>query len=121
MLPTEQFSGDATQGPPWKPQVWVKGPDQLVIEAKQALLSNLSGVQQGVLDSSSEPDAMAGGVPQDVNESEELIDPSRPPEGQGRATQWKSNMRALRATEPLAGTSKSVSWSPDPGSPNPPA
>jgi hypothetical protein len=118
MDPNAQYS--PVIGPSWKPQVWVKGPDQLVAEARQALFSNLEGIEDGVL-GASEPEAMAGGSPQDINESEQLIDPTQPPEGQGRASQWKTNLNALRATEPLAGTSKPVSWSPDPGTPNPPA
>ena len=77
MLPTEQFSGDATEDKtPWTPQVWRDGPDALVQQAQQALFQNRADVEVGALGTGTSAPAMDGTVTQPANESDQLIDPS---------------------------------------------
>jgi hypothetical protein len=120
MLPTEQFSGDATEDKtPWTPQVWRDGPDVLVQQAQLALFSDRSDVEVGALGPSTTSASMDGQVTQPANESDQLINPSAPSDGTGRATQWNNNLKTLRATHPLAGTVKPLDYDPDPGDANP--
>lgn len=120
MLPTEQFSGDATEDKtPWTPQVWRDGPDALVAQAQSALWQNRGDVEIGALGPTTEDAAMDGTVAQSANESDQMINPSAPSDGTGRATQWRNNLETLRATHPLAGTVKPLDYDPDPGDANP--
>jgi hypothetical protein len=119
VLPTEQFSGDALPQTPWQPQCWSKGAEQLTQEAQTAIWENDTAITHGALGTPG--DAFSGTQSAGANESEQGIDPSRPPDGGGRAKTWRSNIKALYATEPLAGTTKPLSWSPAAESPNPPA
>lgn len=115
MLPTEQFSGDATEDKtPWTPQVWRDGPDVLVAQAQQALFQHRADVE-GAL-GSGDPAAIAGPVNQGANESEQLIDPSQ---DSGRASVWKTTLNNMRSVYPLAGTVKPLDYDPDPGDANP--
>lgn len=119
MLPTEQYSGDATKGPVWTPQVWRDGPDSLVQQAQQALFQNRADVEVGALGTGTTAPAMDGTVTQPANESDQLIDPGKPSDGVGRATVWHNNLETMRATHPLAGTVKPLDYDPDPGDANP--
>src|SRR5208283_2828264 len=113
MLPTEQFSGDATEDKtPWTPQVWRDGPDSLVQQAQQSLFQDRADVESGAL-GGSDPPAMSGTVTQPANESDQIINPSQPSDGKGRATQWHNNLEQMRATVPLAG--HAIGFDPDPG------
>lgn len=109
MLPTEQFSGDATQGPPWTPQVWRDGPDSLVKQAQLALFQDRAEVEVDALGTSSGSVAMSGPETNPENESEMLIDVSTPGDspshGEGGTTRagiWNNAMNDLRRDEPLA-------------------
>lgn len=119
MLPTEQFSGDATKGPAWTPQVWRDGPDQLVNQAQLALFQDRADIEVGALGPRETAASMDGQVNQGANEWEESINPSQPPEGQGRATQWKASLDKMRAVDELAGQVKSTDYDPSPGQANP--
>jgi hypothetical protein len=109
MLPTEQFSGDALPQTPWQPPCWSKSSQQLISEAQKTLWDNDTAVTQGTL--AGPGDAFSGATSAGENESEQGIDPSRPPDGGGRAKTWKANIKELYATSPLAGT-------PDTANPN---
>lgn len=106
MLPTEMFSGDATQGPPWTPQVWRDGPDALVAQATAALFQDSHEITSGVLDGGDR--AMAGSQTAPQNESDQVIDGSTPgdsPSGSdrgGRYGTWKNQLEDLYRDEPLA-------------------
>ena len=125
MLPTEQFSGDATQGPPWTPQVWRDGPDVLVAQARQALFGDRTEIDSGVLGGGDR--AMSGSSTAPQNESDQMIDGSTPgdsPSGTpgrqgGRAAQWQQNLAYLRRDEPLAAWSSGQKDGPAMGPANP--
>lgn len=120
MLPTEQFSGDATEDKtPWTPQVWRDGPDVLVQQAQQSLFSDRQDVEIGALGGRDTAPAMAGTVNNGANEWEQSINPAQPPEGQGRATQWKNTLNTMRAVNPLAGQVKSLDYDPPATDANP--
>jgi hypothetical protein len=110
MLPTEQFSGDATEDKsPWTPQVWRDGPDLLVAQARQSLFQDRAEVEQGALGASESSVAMSGPVTNPENESDMIIDGSTPGDspshGEGGTTRagiWNGAMQDLRRTEPLA-------------------
>jgi hypothetical protein len=112
MLPTEQFSGDATKGPPWTPQVWRDGPDVLVAQAQQALWADQHDIVADVLDGDNR--AMSGSETAPENESDityatqmaagDRIHSSE--DVTNRADVWDSTMDDMRATEPrIAGWS----------------
>lgn len=120
MLPTEQYSGDATEDKtPWTPQVWRDGPDALVAQARTALWQERGDIERGALGPSTEDAAMDGYASQPANESDQIINPVTPSDGTGRATQWHNNLETLRATHPLAGTVKPLDYDPSPGDANP--
>ena len=110
MLPTEQFSGDATEDKtPWTPQVWKVGPDVLVQQAQMDLFSDRSEVETALGGSQSSV-AMAGSHTDPENESEMLINgatpgdsPSHGEGGTTRAGIWNSAMKDMRRTEPVVG------------------
>jgi hypothetical protein len=119
MLPTEQFSGDATEDKSlWTPQVWRDGPDGIVQQAQMSLWQDRSDIELGALGPSTDAPSFDS-VSQGANESELTVNPSQPPEGQGRATQWKNTLNAMRAVNPLAGHIKSLDYDPAPGDANP--
>jgi hypothetical protein len=122
MLPTEQFSGDATPDKtPWTPQVWTQGPDALVAQAQLALFKDRSDIELTALGPSTDGASMDG-VNQGANEWEQVIDPSTPPEGSGgRAAIWQANIIQMRKTTELAGTVHPLDHDPSPGDANPPA
>jgi len=99
MLPTEQFSGDATQGPVWTPEVWRVGPEALVTKARAALFQNERDLEDGVLGGGDT--AMSGSLTSPQNEVEQVIGGSAPAGG-GRSAHWGSILSDLRRTEPLA-------------------
>lgn len=118
MLPTEQFSENS--GPIWKPQCWAKSPEVLQREAQVANFQNRAEIEHTALQTPG--NAMAGSNPAEANEYEQKIDPSNPPEPDGsRAQMWHGILQSLRSTEPLAGTTRALSWSPAAEAPNPPA
>ena len=120
MLPTEQYSGDATEDKSiWTPQVWRDGPDALVRQAQLGLWQDRSDVENDALGGGTDAPAFDGSVNQGANEWEESVNPSQPPEGQGRATQWKNSLDKMRAVDPLAGQVKDTSYDPSPGDANP--
>lgn len=122
MLPTEQFSGDATEDKSqWTPQVWRKGPDALVADAQLALWQNRRDVEVGALNGSTDAPSFDGTSNQ-ANEWEQVIDPSAPPEGSGgRAAIWQHTLMQMRAVDEWGGQVKSVDYDPSPGDANPPA
>lgn len=102
MLPTEQFSGDATPAVPWKPQVWRDGPDSLVKQAQIALFQDRADVEVGILTGTDS--AIAGSTAGVQNESDQVIDGTTPgdaPSGSRKAG-WNQMLQDLRRTEPLA-------------------
>jgi hypothetical protein len=120
MLPTEQFSGDATEDKSiWTPQVWTKGPDGLVNQAQTALFQDRADVEVGALGAGISSPAIDGPVSQGGNEQDQVINPGQPPEGQGRATQWKNTLDIMRTTDPLAGNIRPNDYDPSPGEANP--
>ena len=126
MLPTEEYSGDATEDKtPWTPQVWRDGPDSLVAQAQQALFQNRADVEMGALGASTSAPAFAGSVSQGANEGDEGIYPGNPPEtpdgqtGAKRATVWKNTLNSMRATNEFAGQVKPLDYDPSPEEANP--
>jgi hypothetical protein len=123
MLPTEMYSGDAVPQVPWQPQVWSKGPDQLVAEAQSVMWGEFSDVQSGLESSSS--DAMSGNQSAS-NEGEQVINGSTPgdsPSGgtsASRGAYWKEMLLDMRDTDPVTPASRRLPWSAEPESPNPP-
>lgn len=114
MLPTEQFSGDATEGPPWTPLVWRIGPEGLIERAQQQLWANYADLQRGIL--GGDDTAMSGGQTAPQNEAEQLIGGNAPTTG-GRSAHWGDILSDLRRTEPLAAWSHGEHTGPA----NPPA
>lgn len=122
MLPTEQFSGDATEDKtPWQPQVWQVGPDALVAQAQQALYQCRADVELDALGARPTAPAMDGNVNQGANEQELTVNPAAPPEGTGRATQWHNSLQALRTTNLLAGNVMPNDYDPPAADANPSA
>jgi hypothetical protein len=123
MLPTEMYSGDAVPQVPWKPQVWLKGPDQLVAEARAVLWghhSNLNATLGG-----GNPAAMAGDVPQpdDPDNDEELINSGGGRDSAGgasRAGMWQQGLAELHQDDGPGVKASSPPWSANVDSPNPP-
>lgn len=104
-------------GGPWTPIVWQVGPDKLVNDAQTDLFQSRMDLGDALGEGNGTPNM--SGAPQEANEQEQLIQPSQPPEGHGRRAQWDSTVNALRATEPLAGTVKPLSYGGGTGTPNP--
>ena len=121
MLPTEQFSGDATEDKtPWQPQVWKVGPDSLVAQAQQALFQERMDVEVDALGSRTSAPAMAGSVNQGANEQELTINPSSPPEGmRSRHDEWHNTIKQLYTTNELAGSVMPDDYEPPMGDANP--
>ena len=121
MLPTEMFSGDATKGPPWTPQVWQDGPDALIAQARADLFTQQRDLVADVLDGGN--DAMSGNSTAPQNESDQVFDVQQAGQqardstaGDSRVREWNSAMADLRDTEPrIAGWSSGEKT----GTPNP--
>lgn len=123
MLPTEQFSGDATEDKtPWTPQVWRDGPDVLVQDAQLALYQTRADVEVDALGGRRTAPSMDGSVNQGANEQELTVNPGTPPEGSGgRAAQWQFTLMQLRSTNMLAGNVMPSDYDPPAGDANPSA
>ena len=99
--------------------MWRDGPDALVQQAQLQLWQDRSDVEMGALGARDTAPAFDGSVSQGANEWEESINPSQPPEGHGRAAQWKNSLDKMRAVDPIAGQVKDTSYDPTPGPANP--
>jgi hypothetical protein len=84
---------------PWRPAVWIQGPESLVVQAKSDLWASRNAIEHGALMTSSK--AMAGTVQADANEQEILIDQTSP--GRNTAAEWLDTVKTLHATAPLYG------------------
>lgn len=96
MLPTEEYSGDATQGPPWTPLVWQEGPDKLVADAQAAIFEDYGEITNGIL--GGDDHAISGPATGKENETDQVIAPAP----QSRTAVWQDGLKDLRRDEPLA-------------------